>query len=207
MSTRADVLRQAIATDEGYVAKLKAAGKDPSFYEQRIALYQQELAALSTGLTRIADLPPMPPNPPAAVLPNLVAAFVAHNPALDPILAAEIAQALGQGGDSAQALSFGLQGLAFSDVIPGLVVEPGGLPVFETAPVADGIVLYNDGEGPGSFGAYVQGAFSAPAQAGHISTVVGYMFTLQGMTASVTVLVPGETDAHVGAVGSNVLDA
>ena len=167
---------------------------------------------VTSGLTQVECPPFNPSNPPATVLPTLVAAFVKNNPALDATLAAQIAQDLGQSGWSAQGLT-GLRDLTESTVIPGLIVMPdSGLPVYESQDIADGTVLVTDGLGETGFGDYIQGCFSAPDQGpiapgaseGHVTTAIGEIRTPNG-PAHITVVTPGSDGLTIGPVGSSVL--
>ncbi len=161
--------------------------------------------APASGLVAVPAPPLLPPNPPAQVLPYLVSAFVHNNPDLDPTLAAQIAQVMGQGGQSAQWLK-GTLGLHMSKIIPGLVVMgPMELPIYETEPVPDGTVISNAGLGPApDMGVTIQGAWYAPPEDGHVSTAIGYIFTPDGMTGIVTDVTPGTENVHVGPTGSTV---
>lgn len=152
--------------------------------------------------------PAFPPaNPVATVIPKLVAAFVLHNPSLAPDLAARMAQVFGQAGFSAQYL-VSTGGLRDSTVIPGLVVNAQGLPVFMQQPITNGTVLAQDD----GFGGYVMGCWHLPDEAGskspdasegHVSTAIGTIWDIGSTPHWLTVITPG-TDYELGPVGSVV---
>ena len=142
------------------------------------------------------------PNPAAPVRADLVTAFVNANPNLSATQAQSIAVALGQAGWSAQGLA-SLQGLSLSKIIPGLVVDQSGNPVYATQSLKTGTILST-----GSLGTYVAGSYPLPAQGttapgasmGHVTTALGSILTPTGSTP-LTVITPG-SDVKVGAVGT-----
>ncbi len=168
-----DELAAGIGTDLDYIAnKLNAGDTGLAAFEsylRNIRLATAQIVALvggSSSSSSPADPAPAAPafmltpvtrptwpvNQPATVLPELGAAFTAHNPALDPALAARIAQALGQAGFSAQALLAELDVRA-SDKVPGLIVTGSAwLPLYETGEIPDGTVLADAGLGTNGLG-------------------------------------------------------